>query len=176
VLSGNIDNTLTLWDVATGTLLRTFKAGEPAGLNRTRDNSSGPYQAQGLNEPVRAVAFSPDGRTVLSGSDDYTLKSWDVATGKLIRTFEGHSGWVESVSFTPQENDRISQRLKTVAYDLSNRQHRHREDRAWNTPHPEPEGERDDDEDGIEGEPSGQEHPESKVRGIMSAALCGRSA
>ena len=80
------------WDVATGTLLRTFKAGEPAGLNRTRDNSSGPYQAQGLNEPVRAVAFSPDGRTVLSGSDDYTLKSWDVATGKLIRTFEGHFG------------------------------------------------------------------------------------
>ena len=51
-----------------------------------------------------------------------------------------------------------SQRLKTVAYDLSNRQHGHREDRARNTPHPEPEGERDDDEDGIEGEPSGQKH------------------
>src|ERR1700719_151589 len=51
-----------------------------------------------------------------------------------------------------------SQWLKTVAYDLSNRQHGHREDRARNTPHPKPEGERDDDEDGVEGKPSGQKH------------------
>src|SRR5208282_102314 len=50
------------------------------------------------------------------------------------------------------------QRLKTVADDLSNRQHGHREDPARNTPHPEPENERNDDEDGIEGEPSGQKH------------------
>ena len=51
-----------------------------------------------------------------------------------------------------------SQWLKTVADDLSNRQHGHREDRARNTPHPEPEDERDDDENGIQGEPSGQKH------------------
>jgi hypothetical protein len=49
-----------------------------------------------------------------------------------------------------------SQRLKTVADDLSNRQHGHREDHTRNTPHPEPEDERDDDEDGIEGEPFGK--------------------
>ena len=53
---------------------------------------------------------------------------------------------------------KCSQRLKTVADNLSNRQHGHRKDPARNTPHPEPEDERDDDEDGIEGEPSRQKH------------------
>jgi hypothetical protein len=57
------------------------------------------------------------------------------------------SGWVSPL----KKMTECSQRLKTVAYDL-------REDRARNTPHPEPEGERDDDGDAIEGEPSGQEH------------------
>src|SRR5579862_6099207 len=51
-----------------------------------------------------------------------------------------------------------SQRLNTVANDLSNCQHGHGEDPARNTPHPEPKDERDDNEYGIEGEPSGQEH------------------
>ena len=33
----------------------------------------------------------PDGRRVVSGSGDYTLKVWDVATGKCVATLEGHS-------------------------------------------------------------------------------------
>ena len=33
----------------------------------------------------------PDGRRVVSGSDDKTLKVWDVATGKCVATLEGHS-------------------------------------------------------------------------------------
>ena len=53
---------------------------------------------------------------------------------------------------------KCSERLKTIADDLSNRQHGHREDHARYSPHPEPEDERDDDEDGIEGEPFGQKH------------------
>jgi uncharacterized caspase-like protein len=46
-----------------------------------------------------SVAFSPDGRTVLSG-DDRTIKLWDVTTGKLVRTFKGHSNFVHSVAFS----------------------------------------------------------------------------
>src|SRR5438128_2288007 len=45
----------------------------------------------GHSDRVRAVAFSPDGRTALSASDDHTLRLWDIATGKEVRTFTGHS-------------------------------------------------------------------------------------
>ena len=43
---------------------------------------------------VRGVAIFPDGRRVVSGSNDDTLKVWDVATGKCVATLEGHSGGV----------------------------------------------------------------------------------
>ena len=36
----------------------------------------------------------PDGRRVVSASDDKTLKVWDVATGKCVATLEGHSDYV----------------------------------------------------------------------------------
>jgi WD40 repeat protein len=60
---------------------------------------------------VDAVAFSPDGMHVLSGSFDYTLKLWDTATGQLIRTFQGHLGEVYSVTFSP-DGARVLSRVR----------------------------------------------------------------
>ena len=39
-----------------------------------------------------------DGRRALSGSDDRTLRLWDLETGAELRRFEGHEGWVTSVT------------------------------------------------------------------------------
>jgi WD40 repeat protein len=50
---------------------------------------------------VTSVAFSPDGRWVLSGSSDKTIKIWDASTGREVRTLTGHSQGVTSVAFSP---------------------------------------------------------------------------
>jgi WD40 repeat protein len=55
----------------------------------------------GHTSAVNSVAFSPDGKLLASGSDDNTIKLWDVATGQEVRTFEGHTDWVTSVAFSP---------------------------------------------------------------------------
>ena len=49
------------------------------------------------------MSFSPDGRTIATGSADATVRLWDVKTGKNIKTFTGHIGGVRSVSFSPDE-------------------------------------------------------------------------
>jgi tetratricopeptide (TPR) repeat protein len=49
---------------------------------------------------VMAVAFSPDGRTALTGSRDGTARLWEAATGKELRVFK-HPDGVLAVAFSP---------------------------------------------------------------------------
>jgi len=57
---------------------------------------------------VQAVALSTDGTTVLSGSEDKSLKVWSLATGKALRTLEGHQGAVTSVALNADASIAIS--------------------------------------------------------------------
>ena len=106
VLSGSEDKTLKLWDVATGKLVRTFEghgdrvysvAFSPDGHSLLSGSLDGTLRIWGVAtgklirvvEGSEPVAFSVDGRSVLSGGE-VGLKLWDVATGKLIRAVEGN--------------------------------------------------------------------------------------
>jgi len=51
--------------------------------------------------PVTSVAFSPDGKTIASGSEDNTIILWDAATGEVRRQLKGHTNMVTSVAFSP---------------------------------------------------------------------------
>jgi WD40 repeat protein len=50
---------------------------------------------------VVTAMFSPDGRFVVTASDDRTARLWETATGREIRRFEGHTGFVRVATFSP---------------------------------------------------------------------------
>ena len=59
---------------------------------------------KGHKEAVYAVAFTADGKHVLTGSGDPSVKVWDVATGKPLKTFAGptgHTGLVLGIATSP---------------------------------------------------------------------------
>ncbi|MEN6624978.1 MAG: GDSL-type esterase/lipase family protein [Candidatus Sumerlaeia bacterium] len=53
----------------------------------------------GHGKPVVAVAFSPDGRRVLTGSEDGTARTWRTRAGKPQRVLRGHAGPVRAVGY-----------------------------------------------------------------------------
>jgi WD40 repeat protein/serine/threonine protein kinase len=48
---------------------------------------------------IRVVRFSPDGKTLLSGGDDYLIRLWDVNSNRLWKTLRGHGGWIFDAEF-----------------------------------------------------------------------------
>ena len=54
----------------------------------------------GHTRVVRSLAFLPDGTSLVSGSDDSTIKLWDMQTGGIVKTFCGHTDGVHSVSIS----------------------------------------------------------------------------
>jgi WD40 repeat protein len=92
IASCSDDGTVKLWDAASGKLLRGLgtqtELGEVSSLG-------------GPTDRVCSVAYSPDGQFIASGSNDKTVKLWDAASGRLIRTFEGHEDWGYSVAYSP---------------------------------------------------------------------------
>lgn len=80
IVSASADNTLMLWDVATGQRLQLL-------IGHLGSRIPGLRHFKGQ---VKAVEFSPDDCWIVSAGTDNTLKVWDVETGKDLRTLRGH--------------------------------------------------------------------------------------
>ena len=63
---------------------------------------------QGHKNCINSVVLSSDGRTVVSGSGDKTLKLWSVSSGECLKTFQGHSNNILIVAFSPDGRTVVS--------------------------------------------------------------------
>ena len=75
------DGTVRRWDLGRRAVARSFSSGAPAGL-------------------FRGAAFSADCRFLLLGARDHSLRLWDVAAGKEVKQFTGHTGPVRHVTLS----------------------------------------------------------------------------
>jgi WD40 repeat protein len=102
---------VTLWDVpppsgeapaaSPGVLAQAVRTLLGLGDPQPQPNAEPRAVLRGHARPVTALAFSSDGQTLLSGSDDQTVRCWDVASGHQQAAFDWEVGKVSCVSFAP---------------------------------------------------------------------------
>ena len=120
--TGARDNKIRFWDPATGELLGSLDGGSGAAcLALSPDRKLLALEAEGDSNALalrdaatgrvlctlrghqhytEALAFSPDGRTLLSAAGDMAIRRWDVETGRPVSAGDGHCGYAVSLAFS----------------------------------------------------------------------------
>ncbi|MCX5637545.1 MAG: protein kinase [Planctomycetota bacterium] len=124
LISWSLDDTVKMWDIKTGAEMKTLRGNENQDLVGTmaafspdgkkialgfyfwvkiREMATGHeiMTLYGHNGTVTSLLFSPDGKRIVSGSADSTIKVWDAETGLEVMTLRGHQGPVSSIAFSP---------------------------------------------------------------------------
>jgi len=146
-LSASEDNTLKLWDLASGRNVWTA-TGHTSGVsavvvtlggekalsgsrdktiklwNLTTQAAKDVLTMAGHTGPVRGVALTQDGKRALTASEDKTVKVWDLADGQVLRTLRGHTGRVLAVAVTQDGKQALtaSQDKTVKVWDLADGQ------------------------------------------------------
>ena len=95
------DTTIRLWDIPSDRHRRNGGGGAWRRLARLLRLGKASKTLKGHTRVVNAVAFSPDGEIIASGSDDSTIRLWDPHNGMHLETLEGHKENVNSIAFRP---------------------------------------------------------------------------
>jgi WD40 repeat protein len=94
IASGSYDRSIKIWDVAKQ---------NPQLLQEVGDLKSGicTHTLTGHQQPISAIAFSPDGQQLVSCSFDKTIKLWDVHSGRCLKTLLGHRNRIWTIAVHP---------------------------------------------------------------------------
>ncbi|HEU4937327.1 MAG TPA: TIR domain-containing protein [Vicinamibacterales bacterium] len=99
IVTASLDASIRIWDVATGNPVRTI-------AEQWAETKGGWLESRfgGHLAAVWHCAISPDGSCLVSASSDQTLKVWQIATGKELRTLAGHTAAVQGCAFSRDGN------------------------------------------------------------------------
>jgi hypothetical protein len=102
LVSASGDDTVRLWDVESGRLVRTLP---------------------GHSRGALCARFSPDGRWIASGGTDQTIRIWDAESGQLQRELTGHrlQGVVKSLAWSPDNRRLATATSEVILYRPTNR-------------------------------------------------------
>lgn len=109
VASGSKDHTVRLWHSYTGNLLKTLvghtSSVSSVSWNPVVEQESGEHveTCHGTSRTVwQQGQMTKDKEQILAtGSEDHTIKLWNVVTGEELKTLPGHQNWIWSIAFSP---------------------------------------------------------------------------
>jgi WD40 repeat protein len=110
ILAGGIANSIIIWDLARGAVLRRF--------------------GEGPGQQDLCLAFSPDGKALASGATENSIHLFEVATGREIRRFTGPRAGVACLAFAGNGKLLAARALdgKVYLWDTASGKHRHSQD------------------------------------------------